>query len=195
LTTTRRDLLIYSSLAGTLIAGLVILFFVGPRWLSTPPAPPETAAASPAEVRKIHANLFYVDQDGEHLSPVEREVVYGETSTEQAKRIVEAELAAPPAPYLSPIPTGTALKTIFLTSKGEAYVDLSPEVRANHPGGTTNELLTVYALVNALTSNLPAVNGVQILVDGKEVDTLAGHLDLRRPLEQNLAYATRQPSP
>jgi hypothetical protein len=29
---------------------------------------------------------------------------------------------------------------------------------------------------------------VQILVDGKEVDTLAGHLDLRRPLAKNLDY-------
>ena len=44
---------------------------------------------------------------------------------------------------------------------------------ANHPGGTTNEILTVYSLVNALTANLPAVTGVQILIDGKEVDTLA----------------------
>ena len=36
-----------------------------------------------------------------------------------------------------------------------------------------------------MTSNLPAVTGVQILIDGKEVDTLAGHLDLRRPIEQD----------
>jgi hypothetical protein len=26
---------------------------------------------------------------------------------------------------------------------------------------------------------------VQILVDGREVDTLAGHIDLRRPLQRN----------
>ena len=39
--------------------------------------------------------------------------------------------------------------------------------------------------MSALTSNLPAVTGVQILIDGKEVDTLAGHLDLRRPIEQD----------
>ena len=28
----------------------------------------------------------------------------------------------------------------------------------------------------------------QILVDGKEVDTLAGHVDLRHPLEKNLTW-------
>ena len=56
---------------------------------------------------------------------------------------------------------------------------------SGHPGGSLNELLTVYALVNAVTANLPAVKRVQILVDGKEVDTLAGHVDLRRPLAGN----------
>ena len=76
------------------------------------------------------------------------------------------------------------MRTVFLTSAGDAYVDLSAELQSNHPGGTTNEILTVYSLVQALTSNLPAVSGVQILIDGKEVDTLAGHLDLRRPIEQ-----------
>ena len=40
-------------------------------------------------------------------------------------------------------------------------------------------------LVSALVTNLPAITGVQILVDGKEVDTLAGHVDLRQPLVKN----------
>ena len=36
--------------------------------------------------------------------------------------------------------------------------------------------------VNVLTTNLPAIKAVQVLVGGHEVDTLAGHVDLRRPL-------------
>ena len=77
---------------------------------------------------------------------------------------------------------------MFLTAGGNAYLDLSSELQTNHPGGTTNEILAVYSLVSALTTNLPAVTGVQILIDGKEVDTLAGHLDLRRPIEQDLKW-------
>jgi hypothetical protein len=80
---------------------------------------------------------------------------------------------------------------VFLAKSGEIYVDLSAELQKNHPGGTTNELLTVYSLVSALTSNLPAVTTVQILIDGREVDTLAGHLDLRRPIEQDERSAHR----
>jgi len=185
MTNKERDVLIYTALAGMLIAALVTLLFVGPRWLSSAEPDEATAPITTTEVRKIHARLFYVAEDGLHLQPVEQEVVYGENTVEQAKRIVEAQVAAPKPPLVSAIPPGTSLKTVFLTDKGEAYVDLSNELRANHPGGTTNEILTAYSLVSALTLNLPAITGVQILIDGKEVDTLAGHLDLRRPLEQD----------
>ena len=80
------------------------------------------------------------------------------------------------------------MRALFITDKGEAFVDLSREVASAHPGGSINELLTVYTFVNALTGNLPAITSVQLLVDGKEVDTLAGHVDLRRPLVKNLSW-------
>ncbi len=180
----------YIGLAAMLGVGLVLLLVLGPRWLATPPeetvAPPEAAA----EARKIRARLFYVDEQGTGLTIVEREVLYGEGTVEQAKRIIEAQLAAPPETLTSAIPQGTRLRTVFLTRAGEMYVDLSAELRQNHPGGTTSEILTVYAVVSALTSNLPAITSVQILIDGTEVDTLAGHLDLRRPIEQDLKWTT-----
>ena len=89
---------------------------------------------------------------------------------------------------MSAVPPGTALRALYLTSGGEAFVDLSREIVTAHPGGSLDELLTVYAIVNALTMNLPAVTSVQVLVDGKEVDTLAGHVDLRRPLAKNVSW-------
>ena len=87
----------------------------------------------------------------------------------------------------SAVPSGTRLRALFVTEKGEAYIDLSREVSSAHQGGSVDELLTVYTLVHALTSNLPAVTAVQLLVDGREVETLAGHVDLRRPLAKNLS--------
>ena len=187
MTPKQRDIIIYSALGAVLVVGLVVLFFVGPRWLvSAPPEEPDAAvAAASSNVRKIRARLLYVAEDGVRLSPVEQEVIYGEGTVEQAKRIIEAQVAQPQPPLVSAIPAGTKLKTVFVTDKGEAFVDLTPELRSNQQGGTTNEILTTYTIVNALTLNLPAITSVQILIDGKEVDTLAGHLDLRRPLEQD----------
>jgi len=110
-------------------------------------------------------------------------VALAQNVVDQGRQILMAQLTeAAPSPYVTVIPTGTTLRAFYVTAQGDAFVDLSPEVVSGHPGGSLNELLTVYALVNAVTANLPAAKRVQILVDGKEVDTLAGHVDLRRPL-------------
>lgn len=181
---------LYVALAALLVTGLVTLLVLGPRWLTTAPEEALPGATAAADARKIRARLFYVDEQGTTLKSIEQEVLYGDGTAEQARRIIEAQIAPAPAPHVSAIPAGTKLRTVFFTKAGEIYVDLSAELQTNHPGGTTNETLTVYALVSALTSNLPAVSGVQILVEGKEVDTLAGHLDLRRPIEQDLKWVT-----
>jgi len=146
-------------------------------------APPPVPAAPG---RKIKARLFYVADDGTRLTSVERDVAYGDGVDAQAREIITAQVAQVAEPLVSAIPRGTTLRAVFITKSGDAYVDLSREARTAHPGGTVNELLTVYTIVNALTVNLPAVHSVQILVDGKEVETLAGHVDLRQPLAKNL---------
>jgi sporulation and spore germination protein len=163
-----------------------------PRRQGPPAAKPGGAAARAATPappgRKIKARLFYVNADGVRLTSVERDVAYGESAADQAREIVLAQIASASEGLVSAVPHGTELRALFITDKGEAFVDLSREVMTSHPGGTVNELLTVYSLVNALTANLPAVTTVQLLVDGKEVDTLAGHVDLRRPLVKNLDW-------
>ena len=161
-----------------------ILFVGPPRW---PGATVETPASSalesaPGDTRKITARLYYVSGDGTRLTSVEREVPFAEQTVAQARRIIEAQLAPVDAPLVTAIPAGSTLRAIFVTEQGSAFVDLSREIAAAHPGGSLNELLTVYTIVQALTTNLPAVTSVQLLVDGKEVDTLAGHVDLTRPL-------------
>lgn len=187
---TRRRTL---AIAGLTIVAVILawgLFVALPRWqggpstkatAATPPAPPPPG-------RKIKARLFYVSDDGTRLNGVEREVPFGEGAVEQAREIIDAQIAPVAEPLVSAVPPGTTLRTVFITNRGEAYVDLSHDVSMAHAGGTLNELLTVYTIVHALTANLPAVNSVQLLVNGKEVPTLAGHVDLSRPLTKDLAW-------
>ena len=144
--------------------------------------------APPVPGRKIKARLFYVTDDGMRLVSVERDVPFGEGTVGQAWQIVEAQIAPVAEPFISAVPAGTMLRAVFASEAGEVFVDLSKELAGLHPGGSMNETLTVYTLVNTLTTNLPAVTAVQILVEGKEVETLAGHIDLRRPLEKNLSW-------
>ena len=76
---------------------------------------------------------------------------------------------------------------------GDAYVDLGGAVVTGHTGGSLDEALTVYAIVNALAANLPGVSTVQILIEGQEVDSLVGHLDLRHPLGRALDWVRKGP--
>jgi hypothetical protein len=172
------------------LAAVWTIFTIAPRWYRTPAS---AAAAAPAAapstpVRRINATLYYVSEDGLSLPGIQREILFAEPIVEQARRIVEAQLAEAPPPYVSSIPPGTALRALFIGERGEAFVDLSADVRSKHPGGALDELFTTYAIVNALTVNLPAITRVQILIDGKEADTLAGHVDLRHPLQKNLTW-------
>lgn len=172
------------------LAVLAWLLFGGVRRFS-PPGTPGGAApgqAQPGPERKINVTLFFVSEDGLALVGAPREVPFGEPIAEQARLIVEAQLGAAPSPLANAIPQGTSLKAVYLSERGDAFVDLSGNITASHTGGVLDELFTVYALVNALTVNLPAITRVQILIDGKEVDTLAGHVDLRHPLNKSLKW-------
>ncbi len=171
-----------------------VIFGIAPRWYdrSTPAASAATPAAAAGPERKIKATLFYVSEDGLSLPGVQRELPFGESIVEQARRIVEAQLGEAPPPYVSPVPAGTTLRTLFIGTRGEAFVDLSGQIREHHPGGALDELFTVYSIVNAVTVNLPAITRVQILIDGKEADTLAGHVDLRHPLQKSLKWTALQ---
>jgi spore germination protein GerM len=151
-------------------------------------ANPAATATTPAAAAKITATLYFISEDGMWLVGVQREVPFGETVLEQARQIINGQLGGAPGPLASPVPTGTALRTLYLTDRGDAFVDLSVEARTKHTGGALDELFTVYSIVNALTTNLPAVTRVQILIEGKEVDTLAGHVDLRHPLLKNMKW-------
>jgi hypothetical protein len=189
------------AVAAVAAAGAWVLFVGLPRWAGSPAAVPADAPAAraPGAERKITATLYFVSEDGMSLVGVQREVPFGEPIVEQARRIVEAQLAPAPEPLAAAVPAGTTLRGIYVTERNcdagdadtcirDAFIDLSAEARTRHTGGALDELFTIYAIVDAVTVNLPAISRVQLLVEGREVDTLAGHVDLRRPLEKNLTW-------
>jgi hypothetical protein len=181
-------------------AGLAWLLFFGlPRWYGRRTvAAPTASPAAPVPERKITATLYFIAEDGMSLVGIQREVPFGDPIAEQARRIVESQLGPAPQPLAATVPEGTTLRGVYVTERDcaagaancqrDAFVDLSAEARTKHTGGALDELFTIYAIVDAVTVNLPVISRVQILVEGKEVDTLAGHVDLRHPLEKNLKW-------
>ena len=201
----------WAAVTAIAVAAIAFAFalFTGLSRLLNAPAPsaevPAAEAAAPVAadapaVPRIKATLYFASEDGMRLVPAEAEVPLAEGVVAQARSIVEAQLGAQaPAPLASTIPKGARLRGIFVSQRNEAFVDLDPVIKSAHPGGTLQELMTVYTIVNALLTNLPTLQEVQILIGGQEVDTLAGHVDLRRPLRKNdgliLSSITPPPPP
>lgn len=83
------------------------------------------------------------------------------------------------------IPRGTVLRWVRL--EGDvASVNLSVEFVSNHWGGSRAEEMTVYSIVNTLTE-FAYVKRVRLLVEGKPIQSIAGHIDIDEPLVRNLS--------
>ncbi|MYF98710.1 GerMN domain-containing protein, partial [Candidatus Poribacteria bacterium] len=88
-----------------------------------------------------------------------------------------------PTNYRNPIPRGTLLNEVYIDTQKTAYLDFSHHLTDGQIGGTTAEIMSVNAILLTVFDALPeAVKHVQILIDGKEVETLAGHLNISQPL-------------
>ena len=83
------------------------------------------------------------------------------------------------------IPRGTVLRWVRL-SGDVASVNLSAEFVSNHWGGSRAEEMTVYSIVNTLTE-FAYVKRVILLVEGKPIQSIAGHIDIEEPLVRNLS--------
>jgi hypothetical protein len=142
--------------------------------------------AGPVAERHINVKLFFEHPDYAVLVLEEREVPFSNELARQIRSVMEELVKGSQAGLRSPLPAETKVIEVFVTARGIAYVDLSHDAVAGQVGGSKGELLAVYAIVNSITSNFPAVARVQILLDDQPASTLAGHVDLSRPLPPDM---------
>jgi hypothetical protein len=76
------------------------------------------------------------------------------------------------------MPPGAEIRSVFLIDSGTAVIDTNAAFAEGHRSGVLVEELTVASLIQTLSSNIPGIIRVRILVDGKQRETLAGHADL-----------------
>lgn len=106
---------------------------------------------------------------------------------ERERFVLEQLFAAPPNPRLrSAIPEGTSLRAYYVIDRA-AYLDVSREFLAPRSPTPLGERLAVYALVNAIVLNSLDVDAVQILVEGRSVESPWGWMDCSAPLGANLS--------
>lgn len=174
-----------------LVVGLGWLMFASLERRLAGPTPDADPVAAPPDTPTavgphIVATLYFLSEDGTLLEGRSMDVPLGDSPATQARALVEAQLAAePPPPLMRAVPAGVTVRGVFLPGRDDAFVDLDGTFVSALPGGSHNELMAAYAIVSVLTTNLAPVRRVQILIDGREVETLTGHVDLREPLRKN----------
>lgn len=78
-----------------------------------------------------------------------------------------------------PLPPGADVKAVYLVGDDLAVLDMNSAFAEGHRSGILVEELTVASIAQTLAANLPGVRRVKFLVEGKDRDTLAGHVSLR----------------
>lgn len=165
-----------------LVAVALVVVYVWYRSVRTgPPAgPPEGVVSVPEGSRAV--TLYFADKQQERLLTETRLVAIGKDPVEQVKQVVNALLDGPEREGVSTIAAGTRLLDAFYDSEtATLYLDFSSELVAGHPGGSSAEYYTIAALVRTVSENFPEVQAVQVLVEGLQVGTIAGHIDAYKP--------------
>lgn len=77
-----------------------------------------------------------------------------------------------------PLGPGAEIHDVYLVDPGLAVIDLNAAFADEQTSGVLAEELTIVSLIQTLSTNIPGLTRVKFLVDGKDRDTLAGHVDL-----------------
>ena len=142
------------------------------------PAPMKDGKSAQA----VNVKVYYPDDSGMKLVEVDREVLVSD-KTDKYTAAVETLLEEPKETNLTKIfPKNAAIRSVTVDG-GLATVDFDGSLTKNFVGGSTGEELLIGSVVDTLT-NFPEVKRVKFLVDGQEIETLSGHMDLSTPLER-----------
>jgi spore germination protein GerM len=176
-----RHLVVIGLVAAVAIAGLMWSLSRRPQ-VAREEAPPREVARVPEGSRTV--TLFFAGADEPILYGETREVAVGRRLDEQVRQVVTALVEGPEREGgISAIPAGTQLLSVLLDDAGATlYLDFSSELVASHPGGSAAEYCTIAAIVKTVAENFPEIEAVQLLVDGSQVDTIAGHIRADEPL-------------
>lgn len=137
-----------------------------------------SSSQSGSKAQLVNIKVYYPDENATGLVAVEKSIKDTDNKYQAA---VEALMAGTEKKGLANVFPKKA-KLLQVTVSGKvAKVNFSRELQKNFVGGSTGEEMLVGSVVNTLTE-FPEIQKVQILVDGQEVETLSGHMDLSQPL-------------
>jgi len=150
---------------------------------SPAPAAEATQAATPSGALSAEMSLYFASPVDDGLVAEKRRVAYSNAGPAAKARAALGELARGSREgNIATLPEGSPVRAVYFDDESVVTVDLAADVQSNQLGGSQAEIEVVYSVVGTVLANVPEARGVRILVAGREQRTLAGHVDLSRPL-------------
>lgn len=129
--------------------------------------------------------LVYPEWDATGYVTEERQITSRDRAGEDLLNLMRQLCSGPEiSGSVSPFPQGTvATAAFFDPESGSVVLNFSQELVTGHPGGSTAEAATLTSILRTVALNFPDTRSCIILVDGSQVETLAGHLNLGRAFD------------
>ena len=180
------------------LIGLALIFFVTSLFIFLKSGKPsKKEQSSPLknesgqeliETSAMKVKAFFFVETSRFMQPVEYEIPWSAVRKENYKKFIELLLKGKEN-YITPIPEGVQLRTIYLIDKQNMLVlDFTEELINNFPGGTDSELEFIYFFVDNICYNFKEVKKVKFLVAGNEYQTLSGHIDIENPFYPDFRF-------
>ncbi|MFO7654465.1 MAG: GerMN domain-containing protein [Candidatus Krumholzibacteriia bacterium] len=181
-------------LAGWMVAiVLVLAVLAGVSWLvgrsrgpDSTSIPTATESATEAPVAGDRSVVLVFPEWDATGYVTETRQIASRSRLEEDMLTVMNELAEGPSVSgaTAPLPPGTRpLAAFFDPEKHSCILDFSEELVTRHPGGSAGEMATLTAILRTIALNFPEAESCWILVEGSQVETLAGHMGLERPFD------------
>jgi len=170
---------------GVYVLLMAVLFLSGYLWrlkrheARVPRAAEAAHVAPPQSGPQEQVTLYVAYDDPGMLVARGASIPLSEGRQQRAEAVLRALLNA----YLAEdsrheVSAGSEIRNVYLVDPGLAVIDMSSPMADGHRSGILVEELTIVSIVQTLSTNVPGINRVKFLVDGKERETLAGHADL-----------------
>lgn len=138
----------------------------------------QPVSMNPSDPR-VKAELFWLsDSDNSVLAPVTVELPLSSDPVLRSKQVLDTLLAGPVDVEKRTLPPDAVLLAFYILPDGTAIADFSEALATSIPAGIASEQLAVDSMARTLEANVPQVKRLKILIQGQEVETLAGHVDL-----------------
>lgn len=147
--------------------------------------PPVEGKGSAGRKKEKQAVVLYFSDENERFLVAEQRFIPKESNASaQGKELAKALLGGSKTGLVNTFPDKVEVQAVRIDNE-TAYVDFSKNLLKNHPGGSTAEMATIFSLTNTIAENVPGVKKVKILVGGKEIPSIKGHIDTRQPFTPN----------